>query len=493
MSQKNKITKLLGIGFLSLVLAVGCGTKNSSSETPSSSESSEPSEVISESSSSSETVKEKEYKVKVGDKEIVLEKVNDEKYSTTFESLTAGTEIKFYMEGVEIGPACGVLGNNLILTKDYKTAVHNNCSNVTLSLFVTTDGAEAWLTGYEVATITTFTAKVNGEDKQVVVNKEATGKVAEIKVTLEIGDVLVIYGDSNPLYIGENAMSYQTEYTAPLPGEYVISVDEYNRLSFVEPTLTVKQLYLTYIDGELIEPKFVTPDNPEDKAQFSIDLKKGQEFVVKYIDGTSLGSGSAVLDCSYTIYINKEGACYPTMGNVKLNITATMDGEPLELEVRPAGDDNFAVYRITVEAGKVIQFFNDGEALKYHDSIETSVTYEEDGIYTIYINKSLQVWDSPYTPVEYQVLTVAATSGLDLSNKVIYVWTWQGSGSGTWCEEPGVINEDGTITVKVPLNDDHFIPVIFNAGTTTPNWDNKVKQTQDFIIEEGATYIPQWK
>lgn len=489
MLQKNKIIKLLGISFLTLVLgcSVACGN-NSSSETTSSSETPvSESEVI----SSEAPAKDPMYKILMGESEVTLTKENNV-YTAVLESVTAGTEIKFYMDDQEIYPGCADLGNNVILNEDFKTVVHNNASNVTLTLTVSADGAEAWLTGYEIPTITTFTAKVNGEDASINVS-EANGKKT-IKITLKISDVLVVYGDNVPLYIGDNAMSYVSEYTAPLPGEYVISVNEYNRLIIAEPVLDVQDLYLTYIDEELITPKFVTPANPADKAQFSFELKKGEEFVVKYIDGTTLGSGKAVVDCSYTVYINNEGNCYPTMGDVNLNITATMDGQPLELEERPAGDDNFAVYRIHVEPGKTIQFFNDGEALKYRDTTETTFTCDEAEMYTIYINKSLQVWDEPFTPVEYQVLTVAATSGLDLKNKVIYVWSWEGSGSGSWCEELGVINDDGTITVKVPTNHDHFIPVIFSSGTTTPNWDNKVKQTEDIEITEGVTtYTPTWK
>lgn len=494
MLQKNKFKKILGISFLTFVLGLSaaCGNNSSSetpsSETPSSSESSvnQPSSEI--------PVADPIYKVVIGEVEIELTKGENGIYSTTIESVIKNTEIKFYKDSQEIYPGCAELGNNIILNDKFKTVVNNDASNVTLTLTTSADGAEVWLTGFESSNVAVFSAKVNGESVDVTkLTNAPSGYVASLKVTLAIGDVVVIYGDDTPLYIGENAMHYETEYAAPLPGEYVINVNEYNRIVFIEPVLSVEELYLTYVNEELIEPTFVTPANSADKAEFKFDLNKGDEFVVKYVDGKTLASGKAVVNCSYTIYINQEGNCYPTMSNVNLNITATMDGQPLELEERPADDDNFAVYRITVEAGKVIQFFNDGEALKYHDSIETSVTYEEDGIYTIYINKSLQVWDSPYTPVEYQVLTVAATSGLDLSNKVIYVWTWQGSGDGTWCEELGVVNEDGTITVKVPLNDDHFIPVIFNAGTTTPNWDNKVKQTQNFIIEEGATYTPQWK
>lgn len=493
MLQKNKFKKILGISFLTFVLGLSaaCGNNSSSetpsSETPSSSESSvnQPSSEI--------PVADPIYKVVIGEVEIELTKGENGIYSTTIESVIKNTEIKFYKDSQEIYPGCAELGNNIILNDKFKTVVNNDASNVTLTLTTSADGAEVWLTGFESSNVAVFSAKVNGESVDVTkLTNAPSGYVASLKVTLAIGDVVVIYGDDTPLYIGESAAHYETEYTAPLPGEYVINVNEYNRIVFIEPVLSVEELYLTYVNEELIEPTFVTPDNPEYKAQFSIDLKKGQEFVVKYIDGTSLGGESAVLDCSYTIYIKQDGDCETTMSNVNLNIAATMDGQPLELDPKPA-DENFAVYRITVEAGKEIVFFNDGEALKYEETSETSFTREEAGVYTVYINSSLQVWVKAYSPAVYTTITVTGVNPKLLENRNLYVWAWPTNKDGSWVDESPIVNQDGTISVYIPEGCDNFL-LITTFAYKAADWNNVKSQTNDIKIVEGTTTMGvTWK
>ena len=346
------------------------------------------------------------------------------------------------------------------------------------------------MTGFVSGNISNYVAKVNGEEKTVAVSKVNDETI--IKVTLAIKDVLVVYGDGVALYIGENAMHYESEYTAPLPGEYVIRVNEFNRLVITEPVLEIEELYLTYINEVQIQPTFVTPDNPADKAQFNFTLNKGEEFAVKYIDGTVLGSGKAVANCSYTIYINDKGECYPTMTNVSLNITATMDGEPLVLESRPAGE-NFAVYRITAEANKPIVFYNDGEALTYHESSETSFTYEEAGVYTIYINSSLQVWDEKYVEATYSTVTVTGVNPKLVENRNVYIWAWPTNKDGAWVEEQAKVNEDGTITVYLPEGSDNFL-LITTFKDKAPDWNNVKSQTNDVKVTEGMTTTTvSWK
>ena len=159
--------------------------------------------------------------------------------------------------------------------------------------------------------------------------------------------------------------------------------------------LEVHELYLVYINDQQIEPTFVTPANPEDKAEFSFEMKKGDTFKVLYVDGTTLGSGEAKYNYTHKVYINKEGNYYPEEKDIQVNISATVNGEPLILTEKNPGND-LAVYIIKVEANQIIQFLLDGEPLSYKDSSETTFMYAESGEYKIFINKSCQVWDQPY-------------------------------------------------------------------------------------------------
>ena len=547
----KKIIKLLSVSFLSLILGavVSCKTNNSElskserplgseelsesasekseifssepeSSEPASSEpvssepeSSEPesTEPVSSEPSSSEPessepssepenpVDENVYRILLGEEEFVLEEMDsaptgfEHQYAVVLETVTKGTEIKFYKGSIKIMPSCAQLGNNVVLTPEtFVHVVHNDATNVKLSINVSTDGAEVYLEGYSTGSIVNFTCKVNDEEVELEdITYPGNGINANINIDLAIDDILVVYGDGAPLYIGNNAMSYNYEYKAPLPGTYKVEINEYNRVIITEPVLEIDELYLTYVDNELISPEKVTPDNPEDKAQFVIDLTKGQELIIKYVDGKTLATGAAVVDCTYTVYINKDGDVFLSMGNVQLNITATVDGEPLTLESRPAGD-NFAVYRINVEAGQVVQFFSDGEPLQYHESSETTFSYEEGGVYTIFINKQLQVWDEKYVAVSYREVTVTGVEKSLFTNRNIFIWSWETGKEGMWVEEQARLNEDGSVTVFMPETYDNFL-LIFTPDQS-PSWNNVKSQTNDVSAPLGTeTTTVTWK
>ena len=223
--MKNNSLKIL-TGLLSLTLLVACTPdKPTSSENPITSSQAPSSEIINSSQSSSETpVVEKGYKIKLGETEIELTKGTTEgnitNYETTLESVVEGTEVTFYVDGKEKKPSCADLGNNIVLNEEYKTIIHNNASNVKLTLRVSTNGLEVFLEGYTQKVINAFTATVNGEAATLTSGTPSTGKVAKFTITLAIGDKLTVLGDGTPLYIGENAMHFEKEYEAPLPGEY---------------------------------------------------------------------------------------------------------------------------------------------------------------------------------------------------------------------------------------------------------------------------------
>ena len=498
--MKNKSLKILGLSLLTLSLLAGCGNTNSSSESSSSSSSTQESvssSSTSSSESSSSSVQEKGYKIKVGDKQVDLTKDATpaegakESYSVTLESVTAGEEVVFYVDGNVKRPSVTQLGNNVVLNSKYKTEIHNDATNVNLTLKVFDNGLEVWLDGFQNKIVNSFTAKVNGEDKEVVVDTFITsGIVYKFSVTLEPQNKLVVYGDGEALCIGDNAMHYETEYTASLPGTYVVEINEYNRVNITEPVLTTEELYLLFINDVQIDGDFVTPDNPEDKAQINVELSKGDELTIKYADGTTLSSVSAVANCSYTIYINKEGQCYPTMTNISLNITATVDGQAATLVSAPTSDGNLAVYRLQVEVGQVVQILNDGEALKYHDGNETSFVADKTS-YTIYINNSMQVWEEEYIPETYTEVVVSGVTAPLIENRNMFVWAWKTNADGKWVEQSPTVNADGTVTVYIPEGLDNFL-IITTETNKTASWDNVKSQTNDTKVVGTAATVT-WK
>ena len=498
--MKKRSLKILGISLLTLSLLAGCGNKPSSSEpSSSSSETSQSSEPISSNtqSSSSSSIQEKGYKIEIGGEQIELTKDDQvetgvkEQYSATLTSVTAGEEVVFYVDGKVKKPSVTQLGNNVVLNESYKTEIHNDAINVKLTLKVLDNGLEVWLDGYQNKIINNFRVTVNGEDKDVEnVTTLPEGIVHKFSVKLNPQDKLVVFGDESKLCIGGNAMHYETEYVASLPGNYIVEVNEYNRLFITEPVLTTEELYLLFINDVQTQCQFVTPDNPEDKAQINVELSKGDELVIKYADGSTLGSVSAVANCSYTIYINKEGHCYPTMTNISLNISATADGQTVNLVSAPLSDGNLAVYRLQVEVGQIVQIFNDGEVLKYHDGSETSFVADKTS-YTIYINNSMQVWEEEYIPEIYTEVVVTGVTASLIENRNMFVWTWKTSADGKWVEQSPTVNADGTVTVYLPEGYENFL-IITTEKNKTASWDNVKSQTNDSKVSEGTASVT-WK
>lgn len=60
-----------------------------------------------------------------------------------------------------------------------------------------------------------------------------------------------------------------------------------------------------------------------------------------------------------------------------------------------------------------------------------------------------------------------------------YVWGWKGTGQGQWY--PSVVEGNA---IGFDLGEcDHFIVVKFPLNTTSPNWDNKIEQTEDMSVD----------
>ena len=204
----------------------------------------------------------------------------------------------------------------------------------------------------------------------------------------------------------------------------------------------------------MITPTFLTPGNPLDKAEFTFDLKKGDEYRVAYVNGTTLGSGTALYPYTLRVYINQKGEYYPVEENIKVNITGTVDGQPLTLISKNPGGD-LAVFVIEVEAGQVVQFLLDGEALNFGDSEETTYSFLESGMYKIYINKAAKVYTESYVEgIPYGVRG-----------------TFDG---GDW----------GTTTLMSKVSEDEY-EIIITASSAAEFKVVKVK-------EDNSSYVEQW-
>ena len=493
----NKSLKILGISVLTLSLLAGCGKKPSSSEPSSSEPQTSESVNTNSSSSSSSSIQEKGYNIEIGDTKIDLTKEEStdtsikELYTATLASVTAGQEVVFYVDGNVKRPSVTQLGNNIVLNESYKTEIHNDATNVKLSLKVLENGLEVWLDGFQKKVISSFQAKVNDDVAEITVDSNLSqGVVYKFTVTLSAKDKLTVYGDNSKLCYGDNAMHYETEYVAPLPGEYVVEINEYNRVSVTEPVLTTEELYLVYINDEKVEANFETVMKDNNRAEFYFDVLKGDEFKVVYADGTVLGSGSADFDYTHRVYINEKGEYYTSKENIDLNITATADEETIELHSVPVTGSDLACYTIEVEVGQVIEFFSGDEALIFGELNETSFTAEAT-TYKVFINEHMKVYLQEYVPEVYTEVIASGVTASLIENRKMHVWAWKTESDGRWVEQSPKVNTDGTVTVYIPQGLENFL-IITTETNKTASWDNVKSQTNDVKIV-GTTATVTWK
>jgi alpha-amylase len=135
---------------------------------------------------------------------------------------------------------------------------------------------------------------------------------------------------------------------------------------------------------------------------------------------------------------------------------------------------------------------NSGTKVAFNGTVNVTLSHPDDNAT---VTLDIEAWYGDYK-VERQftyiksniVITEVVVNNIpsaQLTGNTVAAWVWEQGEDGRWVS--GTIN-GSTFTFSVEESDDFFLLVTFPSGTTAYNWDLKVKQTQDIIIEGDGTY-----
>lgn len=137
----------------------------------------------------------------------------------------------------------------------------------------------------------------------------------------------------------------------------------------------------------------------------------------------------------------------------------------------------------TINDGEQIPFSGNVEVELSHPDANATVTLDIVASYGDYqITRSYQYIKSNLV---IEQVVINHLDPADIDGYKIFVWTWQTGSEGQWVE--GTLTE-GVYTFDLPEGNDYFLLVLFDSGTSTPNWDNKLFQTGDIKVPNDGVY-----
>ena len=112
----------------------------------------------------------------------------------------------------------------------------------------------------------------------------------------------------------------------------------------------------------------------------------------------------------------------------------------------------------------------------YNGEVVSEVfTADRDGTYTIAItNNGITLNYAEEAPDE-----VTYSVNIPDETKTYFIWAWEGDNEGHW-EEATVV--DGRLEFTLSSEYDHIVVAEFNGGTVTPDWNYKLRQSDDILI-----------
>lgn len=206
-----------------------------------------------------------------------------------------------------------------------------------------------------------------------------------------------------------------------------------------------------------------------------LDQVSGNIFVVSEtgdISGTVGETGVAV------IYNNN----YQPLPSVSVSNDGSHGSFSSTLEIEVYSHNTTEAY-YSINGGDLIAFEGNIDLELSHPDLNATVTLDFELYYNDYkIERHFEYEKSNFIIEEVVVnnLNVSVVEGYK-----IVAWAWSGSSEGEWVE--GTYS-NGTFTFDWTQGDTHFLLVTFPSGTTSYDWDDKVKQTNDCEVPSSGIY-----
>ncbi len=320
-----------------------------------------------------------------------------------------------------------------------------------------------------------LTVEVNGTVVNQAAEADPGDNAAVYKITLEVGQKLVIKGDGVALPLGDTEA---TEFTCKVAGEHTVCVSKEYKVNVTEPKpATPEVVYTITKNGTSLDLASVVPAGSTDKAVFTATCAASDKIKV-FADGEQVGNEyECPRDGEYTFGINADGEFWQTPPEAPAVVySITSNGEPLNLvSVVPDGWTDKAVFTTTCKAGDKIKVFADSV------QVGEEYTCKVDGEYTFGINAKGEFWqDSPLVKVEIEVdLGTWVEEG-----QVVFVYSWKGSTKLT----EDLVNGKS----KVIDECEGLLLVVMPAGSTGVVWEDEIKQTANITLHKGVlTYFAE--
>ena len=197
---------------------------------------------------------------------------------------------------------------------------------------------------------------------------------------------------------------------------------------------------------------------------------------------------------TYNIYLNKEMKTYIDKQSPALTgITATIDGNPIELTDIKTGGSNKAEYEITLSAGQTIAFKDNGTDIHFYhwdgqakdDGIAYTAT--KTGIHKFYYNDESQMYVGQ--PADTMTITISVASSMTTFGDVpVYLHYWGGSAGSSW---PGVAMTGSGTTWTLDIPNDMTYVIVSRYNSSNPN--SPYNQTVDIELNGHTSFtINSW-
>ncbi len=268
-----------------------------------------------------------------------------------------------------------------------------------------------------------YTVEKGGRLLEIESREELDGNHAVYDIELAVGDTIVIKKDGVALKIGNTDA---TEFTATIAGKHTFWVNSSDQVWVDQPTAPTGVISVIVNDAVVtVEPEA----NPgaDNKAVYKVTLAVGDVISFKedgeFIDfchwdseqNKAVSDGqafTATIAGVHTFYNNKKNEIYisqPVAPTGVISILVNDEAVTVEPEANP-GDNNKAVYKVTLAVGDTISFKEDGEFVDfYHWDGEQNKAVSDGhtftatiaGEHTFYINKDNQIYiGQPTAPVD---------------------------------------------------------------------------------------------
>ena len=258
---------------------------------------------------------------------------------------------------------------------------------------------------YDALTEVILTVENNGTVVNQAPEADPGANAAIYKVTLAIGDKLVVKGDGVALPLGDSEL---TEFTCTVAGEHTVYVSKEYKVYVSEPVAPVgDHVFAGTKNGVALDLVDLKEEGWTCLAYYKLDLVKDDKIVLT-VDGTPVPFTSdggehgtefvAPRDGTYEFYVNSATYCWVGVPAAPVShvFAGTKNGVALDLvDLKEEGWKCWAYYSLDLAKNDKIVLAVDGAAVSFESddgALGAEFVAPRDGIYKFYVISATECW-----------------------------------------------------------------------------------------------------